>query len=72
MTWTDFIHADPAIAAGKPVVKGTRLAVDFLMERFGSGWTREEVLQAYPQLTPEALHTVFTFATEVLHDERMM
>ncbi len=42
------------------------------MERFGSGWTREEVLQAYPHLTPEALHTVFTFATEVLHDERMM
>ena len=52
MTWTDYIHADPAIAAGKPVVKGTRLAVDFLVELFGKGWTREEVLQAYPQLTP--------------------
>ena len=71
MTWTDYIHADPAIAAGKPVVKGTRLAVDFLMELFGNGWTREEVLQAYPQLTPEALQAVFAFAAEVLHDERM-
>jgi uncharacterized protein (DUF433 family) len=71
MTWTDFIHADPAIAAGKPVVKGTRLAVDFLMELFGKGWTREEVLQAYPQLTPEALQAMFAFAAEVLHDERM-
>lgn len=71
MTWTDYIHADPAIAAGKPVVKGTRLAVDFLMDLFGNGWSREEVLQAYPQLTPEALQAVFAFAAEVLHDERM-
>jgi uncharacterized protein (DUF433 family) len=71
MTWTDYIHADPAVAAGKPVVKGTRLAVDFLLELFGQGWTRDEVLQAYPQLTPEALQAVFAFAAEVLHDERM-
>ena len=71
MTWTDYIHADPAIAAGKPVVKGTRLAVDFLMELFGNGRTRDEVLAAYPQLTPDALQAVFAFAAEVLHDERI-
>jgi uncharacterized protein (DUF433 family) len=32
MTWHDYIHADPKVAAGKPVVRGTRLAVDFLLE----------------------------------------
>jgi uncharacterized protein (DUF433 family) len=41
------------------------------MELFGNGWTSEEVLQAYPQLTPEALQAVFAFVAEVLHDERM-
>lgn len=66
MIWTDYIHADPAITSGKPVVKGTRLAVDFLMDLVGNGWTREEVLQAYPQLTPEALQAVFAFAAEIL------
>src|SRR2546425_4561722 len=57
--------------AGKPVVRGTRLAVDFLLDLFAKGWTREEVLKAYPQLTPEALQAVFAFAAEVLHDNRV-
>ena len=71
MTWHDYIRADPKVAAGKPVVRGTRLAVDFLLDLFAKGWTREDVLKAYPQLTPEALQAVFAFAAEVLHDDRV-
>jgi uncharacterized protein (DUF433 family) len=62
----EHILADPKVAAGKPVVRGTRLAVDFLLELFAKGWTRDEVLKAYPQLTPEALQAAFAFAAEVL------
>ena len=71
MTWHDYIHADPKVAAGKPVVRGTRLAVDFVLDLFAKGLTREEVLKAYPQLTSEALQAVFAFAAEVLHDDRV-
>lgn len=71
MNWQQHILADPKVAAGKPVVRGTRLAVDFLLELFAKGWTRDEVLKAYPQLTPEALLAVFAFAAEVLHDDRV-
>lgn len=71
MNWHEHIHADPKVAAGKPVVRGTRLAVDFLLDLFAKGWTREEVLEAYPHLTPEALQAVFAFAAEVLHDDRI-
>jgi uncharacterized protein (DUF433 family) len=60
MIWHDYIHADPKVAAGA----GCR----FLLDLFARGWTREEVLQAYPQLTAEALQAVFAFAAEVLHD----
>jgi len=70
MTWEQFIHADPQIAAGKPVVRGTRLAVDFLLELFANGWTQEQVLEEYPQLTPDAIRAVFAFAAEVLHEDK--
>ncbi len=69
MNWREHIHSDPAILTGKPVVRGTRLAADFLLELFASGWTQEQVLESYPQLTPEALRSVFAFAAEAMHDE---
>lgn len=54
---------------GKPVVKGTRLAVDFILDLFASGWTAEQVLENYPTLTPESLKAVFAYAAEGMHDE---
>jgi uncharacterized protein (DUF433 family) len=69
MNWRDYIDSDSAVLAGKPVVRGTRLAVDFLLELFAAGWTTEQVLENYPQLTPEALRAVFAFAAEAMQDE---
>ncbi|MDP2956496.1 MAG: DUF433 domain-containing protein [Longimicrobiales bacterium] len=69
MAWQDFIHSDPEVLAGKPVVRGTRLAVDFLLSLLGQGWSQEEILENYPQLTHDALRAVFTFAAETLHEE---
>jgi uncharacterized protein (DUF433 family) len=67
--WRDYIHADPAILTGKPVVRGTRLGVEFLLGLFAAGWTHEQVLESYPHLTREALRAVFAFAAESMHDE---
>lgn len=71
MNWRDYIHVDPDILAGKPVVKGTRLSVEFLLGLLGAGWTREQILENYPGLTPEALQAVFAFAAESLQDESL-
>ena len=71
MDWRGYIHSDPDILAGKPVVKGTRLAVAFLLDLFGAGWTSEQILANYPGLTPEALQAVFAFAAESLQDESL-
>jgi uncharacterized protein (DUF433 family) len=68
MSWRDHIHADPEVLGGKPVVRDTRLAVDFLLGLLAEGWSAEQVLDNYPQLTPEALRAVFAYAAEVLHD----
>jgi len=71
MTWQEYITSDAAIAAGRPVVRGTRLAVDFLLGLFASGWTQEQVLASYPQLNAESLQAVFAYAAEVTHDEAL-
>lgn len=67
--WAEYITSDPAILGGKPVVRGTRLAVDFLLGLFASGWTHGQVLENYPALSPESLQAVFAYASDVLHEE---
>ena len=71
MNWRNYIHTDPNILVGKPVVKGTRLSVDFILRLFGNGWTTDQVLASYPQLTPAALQAVFAFAAESLSQESL-
>ena len=72
MTWTDHIHADPAILGGKPVIKGTRLAVDFVLGLLAEGWSRQQLQDNYPQLTDDALRAVFAYAAEILHDQTLL
>ena len=72
MTWTDHIHADPAVLGGKPVIKGTRLAVDFVLGLLAEGWSRDQLQGNYPQLTDDALRAVFAYAAEVLQDQRFL
>jgi uncharacterized protein (DUF433 family) len=69
MIWQDYIHIDPAILVGKPVIKGTRLSVDFLLGLLAEGWTEQTILENYPQLSHEALQAVFAFTAEVMREE---
>ncbi len=69
MEWKQFIHSDNEVLRGKPVVTGTRLAVDFLLSLFAAGWTEKQVLENYPTLTPESLRAVFAFAADCMREE---
>ncbi|MFN0033839.1 MAG: DUF433 domain-containing protein [Saprospiraceae bacterium] len=71
INWQNHIHTDSKILLGKPVVKGTRLSVDFILERFASGWTEEMVLKNYPRLTREDIQAVFAYAYECTLDSMM-
>ena len=64
MDWRQDIHSDTETLSGKPVVKDTRLAVDFILSLFAVGWTMEQVLENYPTLTPETIQAVFAFAAD--------
>jgi uncharacterized protein (DUF433 family) len=62
MRWQDRIVVDPGVLVGKPVIKGTRIAVEFLVELLAEGWTHEQILKNYPQLTLEDLHAALHYA----------
>jgi uncharacterized protein (DUF433 family) len=48
MEWKERIIIDPGVLVGKPVVKGTRLAVEFIINLLAQGWTEQEIIRNYP------------------------
>jgi uncharacterized protein (DUF433 family) len=71
MDWREYIHSDRQILLAKPVVKGTRLSVDFILGLFAAGWNEQQVLENYPTLSPEKLRAVFAFAAECMREEAL-
>jgi uncharacterized protein (DUF433 family) len=68
--WHDHIVVDETILAGKPVIRGTRIAVDLLMDRLADGWTMDDILAAYPRLTRDDVLAAIGFVTEVFREEQ--
>jgi uncharacterized protein (DUF433 family) len=71
MTWQDRIELNPEVLVGKPVVKGTRLAVEFIIELLAQGWTEEQILHSYPGLTHEDIQACLAYASNMLHSEKV-
>ena len=69
--WRSRIAVDLKVLAGKPVIKGTRIAVEFILELLANGWTVEDILKNYPQLKREDVLAALKYATEVLKEERI-
>jgi uncharacterized protein (DUF433 family) len=71
MDWRDRIVADPAVLVGKPVIKGTRLAVEFILELLAAGWTEEQILVNYAGISSEDIRACLAYAKESLQEERV-
>lgn len=71
LNFQDRIVADSAILVGKPVVKGTRLAVEFVIDLLAKGWTQANILENYPQLTFEDIRACLAYAGKVLSVEKI-
>jgi uncharacterized protein (DUF433 family) len=63
----NLIESDPEVMMGKPVVAGTRITVEMILEKLGAGETTEQILTAHPRLTPEAIQAALAFAAKALH-----
>jgi uncharacterized protein (DUF433 family) len=71
MDWRDRITVDPRILVGKPVVKGTRIAVEMVVDLLAAGWTHQQILDSYPTLTEEDVRACLAYASEILHSEKV-
>jgi uncharacterized protein (DUF433 family) len=67
----DRIGVDPKVLVAKPVIKGTRMAVEFVVDLLGRGWTLEQILREYDHLTAEDIQACLAYASEVLKSERV-
>ena len=59
----EWIVSDPAVLMGKPVVVGTRITVELILEKLAAGETVEQILEAHPRLTREAVQAALAFAS---------
>ena len=66
------IAYNPEILSGKPHIIGTRLSVEFILELFASGATKDDVLKAYPQLTTEAVEEALKYAAQAVKNEVLL
>jgi uncharacterized protein (DUF433 family) len=71
MSWRDHVELDPGVLVGKPVVRGTRLAVEFVLDMIASGVSEQDVLANYPRLTHEDILACVAYAAEAIKSERV-
>jgi uncharacterized protein (DUF433 family) len=67
----DRIVLDPAVLAGKPVVRGTRLSVEFVIGLLADGWSETDVLANYPGLSREDIAACLNYARDLLQSEKV-
>jgi len=67
----DRIMIDPAVLVGKPVIRGTRLAVEFIVGLLAQGWTVEDILKEYDHITREDVQACLAYAHQILADEKI-
>ena len=68
---SDRITVDPHVLVGKPVVKGTRISVELVVDLLAAGWTHEQVLDSYPTLKADDIRACLAYASELLHSEKV-
>ncbi len=69
MNCKDRITIDPEILGGKPIIRGTRISVEFILELYASGASKNEILRSYPHLTEEDVHAALSYASRFLKNE---
>jgi uncharacterized protein (DUF433 family) len=70
-TLHDQIIFDPATLAGKPVIRGTRLSVEFVIGLMADGWNEADILANYPGLSRQDIAACLNYARDLLHSEKV-
>ena len=71
MALPDRITVDSKILTGKPVVRGTRISVELVVDLLATGWSHAQILASYPHLTGEDIRACLSYASELLREEKV-
>jgi len=71
MDWQERIIVDPEVLVGKPVIKGTRISVEFVIDLLARGWTVDQILREFDHLTPEDIQACLAYASEIIKSEQI-
>ena len=63
---SSLITSDPEILGGKPVIAGTRISVQLILEKLGAGWSIQDLLEDYPHLTRDQIIAAIAYAASVM------
>ncbi len=71
MEWRSRIVLDPHVLTGKPVIKGTRISVELVIDLLGRGYSTTQVIEQYPHVSAEDVQACLAYASEILKSERI-
>ncbi|WP_346237968.1 DUF433 domain-containing protein [Niabella insulamsoli] len=69
MNWQDYIVSDKEVLLGKPIIKGTRISVELILELLANGWSERQLLESYPALSIDSLRAVFSYLKDCIQLE---
>jgi uncharacterized protein (DUF433 family) len=69
--WRERITVDPEVLVGKPVIRGTRIAVELVVDLLARGYTKEQILEQYDHITDADIQACLAYASETLRSERV-
>jgi len=72
MDWQQHIVCDLNILAGKPTVRGTRISVELILGWFSSGWSTEQLLESYPNVTRDDVLAALAYARDLVRDDGIL
>jgi uncharacterized protein (DUF433 family) len=71
MDWRERITVDPKVLVGKPVIKGTRLSVEFVVGLLAAGWSQEQIQANYPGVKADDIRACLAYASQALEGEKV-
>ncbi|MBY0493813.1 MAG: DUF433 domain-containing protein [Cyanobacteria bacterium] len=71
MDWRNRIVAHPDVLVGKPVIKGTRISVELVMDLLAAGYTPDQIIEQYDHLTREDISACLAYAKDIVQSERV-
>ena len=71
MKYKDRIEINEKVLKGKPIIKGTRISIEFILHLLADGWTTEKILKNYPQLKKEDILAAIEYSLKTLKEEKV-